>query len=109
MNRRAPHVPAVSLTVLLLGAGASSLAQQRALPSTQDFMNILTVCGAGSSFKVEGDLRRSAESIYDKGRTEGKAVQEIIASITAQLPEQSRVEGYKIYSECVGGIIGSGK
>lgn len=84
-------------------------AQPVSLPSTTEFMNILTVCGAGSSFKFEGDVRRDAPSIYEKGRTEGKAVQDILAAIFTQLPESERAGALRDYLGCVRAILPSAK
>lgn len=109
MSSPSRAVIGAGLAALLVAAVQPASGQQRALPSTQDFMNIMTVCGGGSAFRFEGDLRRDAESLYEKGRTEGKALQDIIASITAQLPEKDRLDGYRIYSDCVGRMIGPGK
>jgi len=68
-------------------------------------MKVLTVCGAGSKYTFSGDLRREAASIYEKGRTQGKAVEEIITAITPQLPERDRLEGYRQYLDCVRDLL----
>lgn len=79
----------------------AALAQQGSLPSSPQFMAVMTACGAGSSFKFEGDLRRTAESVYEKGRTDGRAVQDIVATIIERLPATDRVEAYRIYVDCI--------
>lgn len=76
-------------------------AQQSTLPTTRDFLNIANTCAAGSLYKFDGDLRRDAANIYEKGRTEGKAIEEIVAPILDRIPESHRGEAYKIYVQCV--------
>jgi hypothetical protein len=78
-----------------------AFAQQGNLPNSPQFMAVMTACGAGSSFSFDGDLRRGAESVYERGRTAGKAVQEIVATIVERVPERDRVEAYKIYVDCI--------
>ncbi len=86
-------------------AVAPSAAQTPQLPSTTDFMNVLTLCGAGSRFNLNADLRRDAVSVYEQGRTQGRALQEILAAIMEKLPENERAGAYQHFLRCVSDVI----
>ena len=101
-------VPYAWLLAGLLGItfdSGTSFSQTSTLPSTQEFMNMLALCGAGSSIKFEGDLQRSTKSIYDQGRTTGKAIQDIVTAVMSQLPEKDRAAGLKSYHECIANLL----
>lgn len=66
--------------------------------STADFMNAMTVCGAGSHVSIDADLEGSMTSIYEKESTKGRAVQNITTEISKLLPQ---TDTYKAYLECL--------
>jgi hypothetical protein len=97
---RATSIAGVALCFLLtLGRPVSG--QDKGLPSAGDFMNILALCGAGSGIKIEGDLKGSIASVYEKEKTQGKLVQDIIAKIIELMPEDQRLAAYNAYLGCV--------
>jgi hypothetical protein len=96
------RVAAAALTFALsLMPTGPTIAQRRNLPSTADFMNILTVCGAGSGVRIEANLQGSISSVYEQEKTQGKAIQEILAKIIELLPENQRLAAYSAYLGCV--------
>jgi hypothetical protein len=88
-------------TLSVIHTLAVASAQAAELPSTEQFMNILGVCGAGSGIKIEGDLDGSIRSLYQKEKTQGHASQEIIAKILELLPADQRLNAYNSYLGCV--------
>lgn len=82
MSDRLKIIAAVGcLFGFVLASAEPSYGQGQRLPSTQEFMNVLALCGAGSGIKIEGDLQGSITSLYEREKTQGKAVQDIIAKI----------------------------
>lgn len=75
-----------------------------AAPSTADFMNAMTVCGAGSSVQIDANLKGSLKSLYEGEATQGKAVQGIIPSIAKYLPDG---DNYKQYLGCISNLLAS--
>lgn len=90
----------VVLALTLAFAFASS-AWGKDLPSTTEFMNIFMSCGMGSSINLEGNLKGSIEDLYQKGRVEGKASQQIMSDIIRLVPEAQRADVYQKYLNCV--------
>lgn len=68
-------------------------------------MNVLSLCGAGSRFSLSADVRQDAVSVYEQGRTQGRALQEILAAIMEKLPEGERAAAYQHYLRCVSDVI----
>jgi hypothetical protein len=91
----------VGLFLALVGMVGRVCAQESTLPSTAEFMNVMTVCGAGSRVKIDANIEGSVSSIYQKERTRGRALQEIITKIIDQLPAADRAEAYRHYLDCV--------
>jgi hypothetical protein len=79
--------------------------QVRELPSTPDFMDVLALCGAGSGIKIEADLRGSITSLYEQQKTEGKAIQDIVAKIIELMPSDQRLAAYTAYLGCVNTVL----
>jgi hypothetical protein len=86
---------------LLAGVLCAQPAPGRELPSTTQFMNVLTVCGAGLSLTISADLHGSIVSVYEQGRTQGKAFQDIKAQILTVIPPAQVTEVFKLYLDCV--------
>lgn len=79
--------------VLLIGPVSA-----KDVPSTATFMNVMTVCGAGSTIKIDADLQGSLASVYDREATKGRAIQEILPEVAKILPDGAN---YEKYLECV--------
>jgi hypothetical protein len=91
---------------LLLGLQTEARPQQsNALPSTEQFMNVIAACGAGSSFSREGNFQSTAKNIYEAERTQGKSIVDILTNIIDKLPQDQRLEAYKLYIDCVKSAI----
>jgi hypothetical protein len=89
---------------MIIGAYAFGLPiYPQAAPSTATFMNVMTVCGAGSSVKIDADLQGSIISTYEKEATRGRLSQQIIPEIAKILPQG---RSYELYLDCVGRLIG---
>jgi len=71
-------------------------------PSTATFMNVMTVCGAGSTVNIDANLQGSIVGVYEKEATKGRAVQQIIPEIAKLLP-QSGI--YSQYLACVRDLL----
>ncbi|MBY3355150.1 MULTISPECIES: hypothetical protein [Rhizobium] len=88
----------VAIAVILFAGSAFSAHQVWGGPSTADFMNVMTVCGMGSTITIDANLRGSLKSLYEGETTQGKAVQEILPKIAEKLPQG---DDYKRYVECL--------
>jgi hypothetical protein len=80
----------------------SSSASVFAAPSTATFMNVMTVCGAGTSISIDANLQGSIVSLYEQEATKGRAVQQILPEITKLLPTG---DVYVHYLECVKDLL----
>ena len=75
---------------------------QSDLPSTEIFQSLLTTCAAGARIEIDGEIRGSFASVYDGARTSGNDFKLItISDFLSALPEEDRLDGYRLYSECV--------
>lgn len=90
------HVWAAAILVT-----SSEFCVAESAPSTDEFMNILAVCGAGSGITLDSDLHGSISSLYERERTQGRATQHIVAKIIELLPEPQRLAAYTAYLGCV--------
>lgn len=80
----------------------SSSASVFAAPSTATLMNVMTVCGAGSSISIDANLQGSIASLYEKEATKGRAVQQIVTEIAKLLPTG---DVYARYLDCVKDLL----
>jgi hypothetical protein len=71
-------------------------------PSTATFMNVMTVCGAGSSITIDANIQGSIVSLYEREATRGRAVQQIVPEIAKLLPQG---ELYNHYLDCVKSLL----
>lgn len=75
------------------------------MPNTEQFMSMLTTCAAGSKSEFEGDLIGSIRDIYNGERTSGFAKLKTSTEFMSLLPEEQKLEGYRIYIECIKAIM----
>jgi hypothetical protein len=92
-------VPAIVLLALSSPAGAD------ALPTTAQFSSLLTSCAAGSHIDVKADLIGSIATIYDGQRTQGAANFQTSTEFLKLIPENSRLEAYRLYTQCIKDIM----
>lgn len=90
------------LCSLVSAFSLSSHDQAHAAPSTASFMNTMTVCGAGSSIKIDSNLEGSIISVYERESTRGKLTQDIIPEIAKLLPKSNT---YELYLDCIKKIL----
>jgi hypothetical protein len=83
-------------------------AQSQPLPTSQQFNDLLSSCAAGANIDVSADLVGSIKTIYEGQRTQGAASFKSSTDFLKLIPESQRLEAYKLYTQCVQGII-SGK
>lgn len=69
-----------------------------AAPSTATFINVMTVCAAGSQVTIDASLQGSIASTWDRESTKGKTTQQIVTEISKLLPQG---EIYSRYLACV--------
>ncbi|HEV7879630.1 hypothetical protein [Bradyrhizobium sp.] len=92
----------------ILAVLCSAQAQQQTLPNSQQFTDLLRGCAAGANIDISADLVGSLKTIYDGQRTQGAASFKSSADFLKLIPDAQRLEAYKLYTQCVQGII-SGK
>jgi hypothetical protein len=85
---------AVGSVILIQGAFAA--------PSTADFMNASTACGAGSTVTIDAQLKGSMQSLYEKESTSGRATQTILVEIAKLLPQGKT---YELYLDCLKALL----
>jgi hypothetical protein len=80
--------------------------QQRQYPTLEEFNNTLTLCAAGASISLTGEIKGNFESVY-KDKVVGAKGATLITSadFLKSLPEKDRLEGLKLYQTCAVGII----
>jgi hypothetical protein len=83
-------------------------ARAQALPSSQQFSDLLSGCAAGANIDITADLAGSLKTIYEGERTQGAASFKSSTEFLKLIPENQRLEAYKLYTQCIQGII-SGK
>ena len=93
---------AVTTTAAFIALLGLSPIDAVAAPTTAEFMNAMTVCGAGSSVKIDANLQGSLKSLYEGEATQGKAVQEIMPKIADQLPQG---DNYQRYVDCLDKLL----
>ena len=76
--------------------------QALSAPSTATFMNVMTVCGAGSTISIDANLQGSIVSLYEKESTKGRAVQQIVPEIAKLLPQG---DSYARYLDCIKDLL----
>lgn len=95
------------LVIFLAIASALMSSSVMATPSTQEFRNLLSTCAAGSKEEFSADLIGNIGNIYEgnKDLIQGTARNDIQAYFLEQLPDKDRLEGYRLYVECVKSIL----
>ncbi len=78
-----------------------------AAPTDDEFRNALNTCAAGAKTKFSANLIGSINDIYEnnKEKVDGQAEIEVQSYILQALPEAQRLEGYRLYIECVRQIL----
>ncbi|ESX41115.1 hypothetical protein NLY43_14035 [Mesorhizobium sp. C416B] len=96
------HVKKTAIFLLLLFAWFWRISAL-ALPSDNEFRNALTTCAAGANTRFSADLIGSINDIYEgnKDKIQGKADLEIQSQFLQSLPDNMKMEGYRLYVECV--------
>lgn len=92
------------ISIILALSGNVCTTNSRASPSTATFMNVMTVCAAGSSVTIDANLEGSILSTYEKSATRGRSTQVITTEIQKLLPQ---TEAYRIYVGCLKSMIDS--
>jgi hypothetical protein len=80
----------------------------QALPTSEQFTDLLSGCAAGANIDITADLAGSLKTIYEGQRTQGAASFKSSTEFLKLIPENQRLEAYKLYTQCIQGII-SGK
>lgn len=93
-------------TVLLLSSSQSFAQPTGDLPTTEQFVSLLTTCAAGSGIQISGELQGSFQSIYQGIVTNADDFRLITsADFLDSLPPEDQLEGYRLYQECVLSIL----
>src|SRR5689334_27709 len=75
------------------------------LPTTEQFSSMLASCAAGANIELKADLVGSITTIYQGQRTQGAASFQSSTEFLKLIPENSRLEAYKLYTQCIRNII----
>lgn len=72
-----------------------------ALPTTEEFHNLLIGCAAGANISVDADLIGSISTIYDGDKTQGKARISSKSEFLNSIPEKDRLKALELYHKCI--------
>jgi hypothetical protein len=67
--------------------------------NTANLFNAMTVCGAGISLNIDANLQGSVASLYNKEKSSGRAIQEIVPKISALVLTDPQAQ--KDYADCL--------
>jgi hypothetical protein len=84
---------------------ADAYCETNVLPDSSQFMGMLTTCAAGSRTRFEADLIGSIRGIYEGQKTKGYAQLRTESEFMRLLPEDQKLEGYRLYVECIKAIV----
>jgi hypothetical protein len=98
---------AVALLVGLLCVHINTARSQQAqFPPLEEFNNILTLCAAGSSISLTGEIKGNFESVYKDKVVDAKGAKLITATdFLSSLAEKDKLAGFQLYHTCVVGIM----
>jgi hypothetical protein len=82
-----------------------SISQAQHLPSTEEFQGLLTGCAIGVNLEVNTDLVGSIADIYRGDKTQGKLTIKNKTKFLELIPENDRLEAYKLYTACIKNIL----
>lgn len=88
--------------VMVVSMAVSAERQVAAAPSTSTFMNVMTVCAAGSTIRIDSNIQGSLKTVYEGEVTKGRLIQEIIPEIAKILPKG---DIYEKYLGCVSNLL----
>lgn len=103
MTSRITHfiVLIITFSVAATGMGAA-----QNTPTTEHFMNTLSTCAGSMDLKVDTNILGSIRSLYEGQRTQGRIVFKNAPIFLNLFPESKRTTAYKLYINCVTGILG---
>jgi len=81
-------------------------------PTMEQFQAMLTTCAVGAGIEIDGQMRGSIAEVYSgaKSTTEARKFKFLTAGeFLKLLPAEDRLEGYKLYNECIVKILGGEK
>jgi hypothetical protein len=84
---------------------AAQEARSQVAPTTEQFDSMLRSCAAGANIEMRADIVGSIKSIYEGQRTQGLASFQTSTEFLKLIPENSRLEAYKLYTECIRDIV----
>lgn len=84
----------------------TSYAEERKLPTTEEFNNLLSTCAAGARIEINGEIRGSFTSIYNRTTTDAKNLKIVTAAdFLSSLRPEDKLAGFNLYYKCVVGIL----
>lgn len=91
--------------IILLAAPAALPAQT--LPAFDQFDRDLRACAAGQNIALSADLSASIRQIYNGQAVERASSFADSKTFLSRIPEKDRLEGYRLYVECITNILGN--
>jgi hypothetical protein len=79
----------------------SSAHAEQNWPTTEQFMSSITACATNLHIQLNGDLQGSIKSFYEGTKTQGQLTSESTTHFLELFPEGSRLDAYKIYTNCL--------
>lgn len=98
------------LAALFLSAGFPSFtasAQPRPAPTTEQYMNVMTVCGLGSRLAIDNSTRDKVRLMVQDGLGQGKVVQEITPGIGSLIVGTQQSPLYDQFVRCMQSMLSS--
>jgi hypothetical protein len=82
-------------------------ADEKPLPTTEQFNGALSTCAAGLDVTINADLLGSVASIYSGERSNGAASFKTATKFLELFPETDRKAVYELYTKCISQIVGN--
>jgi hypothetical protein len=79
------------------------------MPETEAFMGMLTACASGASTEFDANLLGSIKGLYEGQQSKGFAKLKTQTGFMELLPEKDKLEGYRLYTECIRSIVANPK
>jgi hypothetical protein len=98
------HLGICGAALILLAARAALPAQP--LPAFDQFDRDLRACATTQNIALSADLSASIRQIYDRPAVERASSFADSKTFLSRIPEKDRLEGYRLYVECITDILG---
>lgn len=79
----------------------------RNLPTTEQFMGMVSACATSNKIQISGDLEGSVKSFYEGVKGNGQMSISQSSEFLSLFPEAQRTDAYKVYINCILSVTSS--